>query len=293
MTWSQNLRKRLKSGVFLSRYTTFRIGGKARFFIEPKNVKELTAVIKEARKAKVPYYILGNGSNLLVSDKGINGVVIKLSSPYFKKASFKKNIIDAGAGLNLGQMIEKARNKGLGGCEFLSGIPATVGGAVMMNAGARGDSISGLIKEVKVLDKNGKVGTLGKGKLKFGYRKSNLSQYILLSAKIKLEKRPKGEIGQRISDYLSVRRQTQDTGKPNAGCVFKNPAGDSAGRLIDLCGLKGKRVRDAQVSFRHANFIVNRGRAKAEDVLKLASFVKQRVKERFGVALEEEIKIWQ
>ena len=293
MTWSAGLRRRLKLNISLSKYTTFKVGGRARFFFEPKNTRELISILKESHKLRLACYVIGNGSNLLVSDKGLDAAVIRLSNPYFQRIDFKKNRAEAGSGLTVRHLLEKAKNQGLGGLEFLAGIPGTVGGALVMNAGIKTDSIGSLIKEVKVIDSNNEIRILKGSRLRFAYRKSNLAKYIILSAKFKLIKKSRQQIDQSIRDFLKKRWEAQDVSAFSAGCVFKNPISDSAGRLIDLCGLKGKRIGDAQISGRHANFIINRGRAKAEDILKLIGFVKDRVKEKFGINLEEEIKIWQ
>ncbi|MCM8779619.1 MAG: UDP-N-acetylmuramate dehydrogenase [Candidatus Omnitrophica bacterium] len=292
MIWSTALKKHLKENVPLSKFTTFRIGGKARFFIQPKNIRHLLSVLKQAHNLKVPYYILGNGSNVLVSDEGVDALVIRLSAPSFKKITFRKNIVEAGSGAHLRSLIEQAKNKGLGGCEFLSGIPATLGGALVMNAGIKTASIAELVEEVRVIDRKNRLRILRNRQLKFAYRKSNLSNYVILSVKLKLTEKPKEEITYLINSFLKKRMLSQEPVWYNAGCVFKNPPRHSAGRLIDLCGLKGKRIGDAQVSYKHANFIINRAHATAKDVLALMDLVRNRVKDQFGINLEPEIKIW-
>ncbi|MCM8763115.1 MAG: UDP-N-acetylmuramate dehydrogenase [Candidatus Omnitrophica bacterium] len=292
MTWSQELKSRIKSNVALCRHTTFRIGGPAQFYTEPQDTRELIAILKEARRLRIPYYIIGNGSNILVRDRGVRGIVIKLCRPYFKKINFKANTVEAGAGLGVNQLLDKIRDRGLGGCEFLAGIPATLGAAVVMNAGVKDAWIGECVKEVKILDNHLRIRTLKSNQLRFNYRKSNLEKYIVLGVKLGLKKRPKREIMQRIKNFLKYKKLTQDMSGFSAGCIFKNPRGESAGRLIDLCGLKGKRIGDASVSFKHANFIINRGRAKAKDVLSLMNYIRKRVREKFHIDLEPEIKIW-
>ena len=181
-------------------------------------------------------------------------------------------------------------NKGLGGLEFLAGIPAAVGGALVMNAGGK-TSIGDFVEEVTVLDKDGQIRRLGKKEIIFRYRGSNIEKYIVLGAKLKLEKCDKKEISQKIKKILAEKRQRQELDKPSAGCVFKNPPDDSAGKLIDFSGLKGKKVGDAAVSVKHANFIINAGRATCDDVLKLMDMIKDKVKKDHNIELEPEIKI--
>ncbi|MDD4895102.1 MAG: UDP-N-acetylmuramate dehydrogenase, partial [Candidatus Omnitrophica bacterium] len=185
--------------------------------------------------------------------------------------------------------------RGLSGAEFLAGIPGTIGGALVMNAGIAKDncSIKKLVENVTVMDYNGNIKVLNKKDLKFGYRESGLSKYIILSALLKFNKKSKKHIRDTIKAYLEYRKLTQDLSKPSAGCIFRNPPGNSAGRLIDLCGLKGKKVGKVAVSGKHANFIVNLGNGSASDVLKLAGFIRKRVKNQFNINLIPEIKIWQ
>lgn len=296
-------RGKIKFNESLAGHTTFRIGGPAEFWVEPGDLKELVSVIKAAKKKNIPLFIIGAGSNILGLDTGIKGIVVSLNRGYFKKIEAKKNKILCGAGARLASLVGKARSSNLGGLEFLSGIPGTVGGALAMNAGIserikgiglRVKGIGDLAEEVRVMDYNGDIFTLKKKNLKFDYRSSNLSKYIILNATLKLKKRKRAAIKKNIDEYLSRRMITQDTSYPSAGCVFKNPSlGESAGRLIDLCGLKGKSVGGASVSLKHANFIFNKGNAKSGDVMRLMSLIRRKVKDRFNVELEPEIKIWQ
>lgn len=298
MNWWKSLKGKVKQAEPLKNHTTFRIGGPARFFIEPSDPQDLKLLLGFAKKYNLPVFIIGSGSNLLVNDKGINGVVIRLGAPYFNRLSCKGSYLNAGSGVPLGKVIFFAREHGLSGAEFLAGIPGTVGGALAMNAGTvsrktGARSIQDLVKEVTVMDYSGNIMTLQKKDIKFGYRKSSLSKYIILGANIKLAKADRGKITQRIKEYMGYRKSSQDLSRPSAGCVFKNPAGDSAGRLIDLCGLKGKRVGCACVSLKHANFILNLGRGRAADVIKLMKFVSRKVSAKFNISLTPEIRIWQ
>jgi len=292
MNWRKELKGKVKTLESLSRHTTFQIGGRAEFFIEPRDTSDLKLLITQAKRYRMPVLVIGAGSNILVSDKGIKAIVLHLNSPFFKRTSYGRNYLEVGSGLMLGQLILDAKNHGLSGLEFLAGIPGTVGGALAMNAGAWGRNIADTVQSVSVMDCHGKPKTLAKGKIKFGYRKSSLARYIILSARLRLAKKTKKEINVSIKKSLEYRRTAQDTSAPNAGCIFKNPLGKSAGRLIDLCGLKGEKIGGACVSERHANFILNQDNASSGDVLKLMGLIKKRVKGKFRVTLEPEIKIW-
>lgn len=291
MSWPKNLS--IKINYPLRGQTTFRIGGRARFFCVPKGLEELTALVKAARLNKAPIFSLGAGSNLLVSDKGVEGLVIKLSSAYFKRMAQDDNEIRAGSGARIAQLIKFAQDKSLTGLEFLIGIPGTLGGALSMNAGCWGFCIGDLVKEVEVMTKGGKIKILTQKELKFAYRKSNLANYIILSCRLRLDKGAPAQINNKIRMYLAKRRNLQGLAYPNAGCIFKNPRDNSAGRLIEMCGLKGMNAGGAFISERHANFIINKGSASAKDVLGLMRLVKKEVKAKFNLSLQPEIKIWE
>lgn len=293
MNWWKRLKGKVKLNEPLKEHTTFKIGGPAKFFIEPKDIRNLKLLIISASKYNLPIFILGSGSNILVKDSLLNAVVVRLNSAHFKKISYNNNYLEAGSGLKLNQLISSAAERGLSGLEFLTGIPGTLGGALAMNAGCWGSSISDLLENVTVMDYNGKIKTLDRKNLRFNYRKSNLAKYIILGARIKLNKKNKREIHANLNKYLQARRLSQENILPNAGCIFKNPKpGESAAKLIELCGLKGKKIGNACVSRKHANFILNPNKAKAEDVLKLIALIRKEVKDRFGVSLEPEIKKW-
>lgn len=302
MNWRRGLAKKgifkgLKGKVLsrhpLDKHTTFKIGGRAELFIEPADIADLKLAVTLAKKHKMPIFVIGAGSNLLVSDKGLKGICLRLSSPCFKSASVKGRCLDAGGGLTLRRLIGLAMQRGLSGIEFLAGIPGTVGGALSMNAGGFAKNIGELVEKARVMDYNGQIKNLNRRDLKFRYRRSTLAKYIILSATLKLAKGNKEEIQDNIKRNLVYRKKTQDNSLPNAGCIFKNPPGGYAGRLIELCGLKVKRLGGACVSSRHANFILNRKHAASSDVLKLISLIKKKVKHKFDINLEPEIKIWQ
>jgi len=302
MNWLENLKGKVKKRLLLKQHTTFNIGGPARFYIEPKDSDDLKLLLISAKRDNIPIWVIGAGSNILVNDKGLNGVVVRLNSAAFKKISFRCGLLEVDAGVSLSRLIEFTKKTNLSGAEFLVGIPGTVGGAIIMNAGIcerkngnilliRG--IWDLVSAVKVMDYDGKIKTLEKKDVKFGYRYSNLSKYIVLGASLKLKRDKKRNIKNRIKHYVLCRRLKQDYTHPSAGCVFKNPDGHSAARLIDSCGFKGKRINGAAVSEKHANFILNLGQAKATDVLLLMRLIQRKIKQKFNITLEPEIKIWQ
>lgn len=293
MSLWKNLKCNVKISVPLERYTTFKIGGPAEYFIEPKDALDLKAALTLARLNNLPVLVIGAGSNLLVSDKGINGLVIKLSSAYFKKIRFSDTSIIAGAGCSLARVIADSQKLSLSSLEFLAGIPGTVGGSLVGNAGIAGKNIGDLVEDITLMDYNGIIRKLKKDDVEFGYRYSNITDCVVLDASFKCVKKEKEEIRADIKRYLDGRKKKQDISLPSAGCVFKNPLSThSAGRLIDLCGLKGQRIGDACVSDKHANFIVNMGSAKSEDVAALMGLIRQRVEDKFSVSLEPEIKLW-
>jgi len=292
MLWPKNLNKKIRTKVKLAHLTSFKIGGAAKFFLEAKNIKELQEALIFAKRVGIPVFILGAGSNILVSDSGLDGLVIKLSGKTFKWIHRKGVCLEAGGALKLNQIILYAKNHGLSGLEFLAGIPGTLAGALAGNAGAWGKSIGAQVKDVRVLGYNGKLKLLKAKELKFAYRKSNLSHCVIISAKLKLRKQDKHRVALNIREYLLGRNKTQANHLPSAGCIFKNPDKYTAGRLIDACGLKGELKGGAVISSAHANFILNKGKAKSKDVLFLMDLMQKKVKARFKVNLEPEIRIW-
>jgi len=290
----------VKTNEPLAKYTTFKIGGPADFFVEVEEEEKLLNLIKLLKDLNLPYFILGGGSNLLVADEGFRGTIIKIQNSKFKIQKFdyvkdssgmdnSKFKIICGAGYLLGRLIEKTAKLGLTGLEFAAGIPGTVGGAVRGNAGAWGQAIGDKVKRVKVLTSRGEIKWIEASDCHFSYRQSQFkkTKEIILEVELELEKGNKKEIQEKISQNLAKR--TTQPKEPSAGCIFVNPKPLVAGELIDKCGLKGKRIGDAQISPKHANFIVNLGKAKAAEVIKLIKLIKEKVKEKFGVELEEEI----
>ena len=272
----------------MAKHTTFKIGGPADLFYSARTQEELIKAVKLARENNFPYFILGNGSNLLVKDKGYRGLVIKYQAA---KVFKEKEKIIVEAGMLLSQLIKESVKNGWGGLEFLAGIPGSLGGAIRGNAGAWQKSIGDLVSRVKVLDKNGKTLWLNKNDCRFSYRQSRfkISGEIILAAEFCLPKKEKKEILKLIEEY-TLKRSNQPK-EPSAGCVFINPKPFSAGEMIEDCGLKGKKSRQAQIAESHANFIINLNQAKAKDVLTLMDQIKEKVKTKFGIDLKEEIVI--
>jgi len=276
----------------LAGHTTLRIGPRARFWIEPYSIDDLRALLKEKKFHNIGCLVIGSGSKLLIK-KDID-LAVHLGSPNFKKISIEESEVSAGSGVPLANLIEAASRSNLAGLEPLSGIPATLGGALAMNAGVswpERQEIGNLVQSLEVLDKNGNIKILKNEDFKFGYRSLNLSEFIIISARLKLERRPNSEIRRSIDKFLAYRRRTQDLSGFSAGCIFKNPCRYSAGRLIDKCGFKGKYIGDAVVSKKHANFIINRGNASASDVCALIKLIQKEVYRKFKVRLKPEIKI--
>jgi len=278
----------------LSRHTSFRIGGPAEVWVEPEDLEDLIEVVKYSSTNGIPIFVIGGGNNLLVRDEGIRGIIINLSSNYFKRIDSDRDYgLRAFGGANLAELVEVAQKFGLGGLEFMVGIPGTVGGAVMMNAGCYDKSIGELVWEVRALDREGKVVSLSKEGLNFGYRSSSLGGYIVLEVYLRLEKKAGVEIDKEMGRFREMKAHLDGLDLPNAGSIFKNPDGvtPSSGRLIELSGLKGISFGGAQVWPRHCNFIVNRGDATAKDVLTLIAQIRDKVRSDHGLDLELEIKI--
>ncbi len=275
----------------MSIHTTFRIGGPARFYAGPGDREELAAVIRLCRQEGVPYAVLGNGSNLLVSDKGFDGVVISMEENW-AYAEAEGSCIRAGAGLLLSRAARMAFERSLTGLEFASGIPGTAGGALVMNAGAYGSEIKDVLKHAVVMTPEGGILTLNGEELKLGYRTSCIPdrEYVVLEAVFELKQGEKEAIGERMKELAQKRREKQPLEYPSAGSTFKRPEGCFAGKLIQDAGLRGFQTGGAQVSEKHCGFVINRGGATAEDVIKLCLHVKEQVKLQFGVELEMEVK---
>lgn len=276
----------------MKNHTTFKVGGPARYFVRPADRKELAAVISLCRKADREWFILGNGSNLLVSDKGIDRVVIAMEEG-FGDVRFEGTLVIAGAGILLSRLARTAWDNGLTGLEFAAGIPGTLGGAVVMNAGAYGEEIKDVLEWVRVLNAEGKEEVWPASALGLAYRSSILQEngMIVLEAGLRLLQGDREESKKRMEELAAARREKQPLEYPSAGSTFKRPEGYFAGKLIQDAGLRGKQIGGAQVSEKHCGFVINRENASAQDILDLCTFVAGEVKKQFGVKLELEIKV--
>ena len=275
----------------MKEHTTFRIGGPARFFLKPDTEEELKELLICCREKQLPYFLLGNGSNLLVSDKGFDGAVIQLGEG-FQGIRQEGERLYIKAGTMLGRAAKYAAEAGLGGLEFASGIPGTIGGAIFMNAGAYGGEMKQVVKQVKVMKQDGSCCVLGTEDLAMGYRTSIVKEkgYIVLEVVLELFKRPIEEIQGRMEELKAARKEKQPLEFPSAGSTFKRPEGYFAGKLIMDAGLKGFKVGDAQVAEKHCGFVINRGEASAADVMELVKTVQERVEKQSGVKLELEVQ---
>ena len=292
------LQQSLPSGTVLTgepmaRHTTFRVGGPADVMVLADSGADIQKTVALCREENYPFIILGNGSNVLVRDGGIRGCVILMGEGYSCVVPSGEDAVYAHAGARNNRFAETCMELGLAGCEFISGIPGTIGGAVFMNAGAYGSETSDIVKAVRALDREGNFLELTLEEMGFSYRHSLAAEreMIILGAEFQLKKGNPAEIAARIADLNGRRRDRQPLEYPSAGSVFKRPLGHFAAKLIDDAGLKGARVGDAQVSEKHAGFIINRGAAAAADVLELIRCIQNIVFGMFGVRLETEVRI--
>jgi len=283
---------RVEERALMKRYTSFRIGGLCEMMVFPKNPDELMRVVEYCEQFSLPWRIIGRGSNLLVSDLGLQEVVINLQDGLTGIEQAGPRNVRGQAGARLSRLVKFCQQVGLSGLEWAAGIPGTVGGAIRMNAGAEKKEMGDCLKWVEFFRWPDGTFIRKRDELKLGYRKMELSpKEIILCAEFELHPENPAKIRERIRELLKKRRQTQPVALPSAGSVFKNPPGNFAGRLIEEVGLKGLRNGDAQVSELHANFIVNRGRAKAQQVLELIDIIKEKVKKEKGISLELEIEL--
>ena len=275
----------------MKKHTTFRIGGPAEYLILPQTAEEIADVVKLCRQEEIPWYIVGNGSNLLVADEGVRGVVIQLLRN-FNQIQVEGCQIRMQAGAQNAAVAKRALDASLTGFEFAAGIPGTIGGAVVMNAGAYGGEMKDILKEVTVLDQNGMIRTIPTEELELGYRTSIIARkgYVVLEAVIVLKTGDPKEIKATIDDLKEKRVTKQPLEYPSAGSTFKRPEGYFAGKLIMDAGLRGFSVGGAQISEKHCGFVINKGNATAKDVTELMDETKKIVMEKFGVALEPEVK---
>ena len=283
---------RLMYGVPLADYTSWKVGGPAALMAWPETAKDCSVLLEACRRDRIPYRILGCGTNLLVADTGVEALVINMTGQ--KGVFWQGARVRAEAGASLSNLAAQAGQRELSGLEFGIGIPGSVGGGVLMNAGAYGFQMSDVVRRVEVLTSRGEKKELEAAELGYCYRKSLLQEkgWLVLAAELELTPGDGRKIRSLMRDYLESRRQKQPLELPNGGSVFKNPTGEGAGRFIDQAGLKGLRIGAAQVSPKHANFIVNLGGARAEEIRELIQQVQATVAERFGVELEREVIYW-
>jgi len=288
MSWPNGCMRRQEP---LANHTSFRIGGPAEWFAEPSTQEELVALLREAARMGVPVSVVGGGTNTLAADRGVRGLVVRLGRGFqtlqeLSAAEEPTVLVRCGAGLSTQRLVLLAARLGWGELEALAGLPGRIGGAVVMNAQEIGRWVQG----IRLVSSDGTVSQWSRDQLRFRYRDAALAPGIVMDVLLRVPRVSPAEARERIQRALDYRNSTQDTRLPSAGCAFKNPPGVGAGRLIDQAGLKGSRIGDAQVSFRHANFIVNLGHATCDDVLSLMEHMQRRVFQRFGMRLEPEVR---
>ncbi len=274
------------------KHTTFRVGGNATYFVAPESAEQVKNVIQVCEKNQIPFYVIGNGSNLLVSDEGFSGVILQICSK-MDRYEMKEGKIKVQAGALLTKVANRVSKEGYAGMEFAVGIPGTVGGAVAMNAGAYGGEIKDVITSALVLTKEGEIIRLDKDELNLGYRSSAVveQEYVVLEVEFQLEKGDVEEIKARCNENTRARMEKQPLEYPSAGSTFKRPEGYFAGKLIMDAGMKGYTVGGAQVSEKHCGFVINKGQATARDVVDVITRVQEKVQKIFGVTLETEVKM--
>lgn len=283
----------VKENERMAHHTTIKIGGPADLFVEPKNIDSLKKTMEIVRKYHVPWRAIGRGSNLLVSDEGIEGVVIKLGEG-LDELNIHETEVTVGGGYSLIKLATVISKQGLSGLEFAGGIPGTVGGAVYMNAGAHGSDMSRIVKKAQILFEDGTIEWLTNEQMEFSYRTSVLQKKrkgICVAATLEMKKGNRDEIVAAMQKNKDYRRETQPWNYPCAGSIFRNPLPQYAGQLIEQAGLKGYTIGGAKISEQHANFIVNAGRATAKDVLQLIDYVKKTIHDLYGVSLQTEVEI--
>ena len=282
----------VSENVTLGPKTWYRIGGPARWFIQPRTVEELQESAARCADNDVPIFVLGLGANLLVGDSGVNGAVFKLAEEYWRRVKFEGNLVEVGAGVDIQKLILRTVRQGLAGIECLAGIPGTLGGGIRMNCGGKFGDLGARVTRVQVMDPTGTIFDRLKEDLVFEYRSTNISAPFILGATLELEEEDPERIMKRTKEIWMYKRNSQPLNTKNAGCIFKNPRGLSAGALIDQAGLKGMRVGGAEVSAKHANFIIAHPGCKADDVMKLVKIIREKVWEKNEIHLESEVKIW-
>ena len=276
----------------LAPYSWLRLGGPAQYFAEPTTREELAELVRRSREAELPIRLLGGGSNLLIRDKGVAGLVLQLTAPAFGQISVAENMVTAGGGAKLAHVITHAVREGLAGLEQLVGIPGTVGGALHGNAAGHGGDIGSWTHSATVMTREGEVMNRSREEMRFSYRQSSLDELVVLDAKFKLEPEDSASITRRMQKLWIVKRASQPSGEEDTVALFKSPGGSTAAEMIEAAGMKGTHVGEAEVSERNANFVVAHRGATSADVLKLIELLKEGVSTRMGVDLELQIDVW-
>jgi UDP-N-acetylmuramate dehydrogenase len=293
---AKTVKGEIRRSVPMAQHTSFAVGGEVDLFSLPEDLEDLRAIVRWCRESGVAYFVLGNGTNLLVRDGGIRAMAISLARGFCRIAELEcrseGSMVFAEAGQSLGTLVQFATEKGLSGLEWAAGIPGTVGGALFMNAGAFGGEMKDLVHSVRILDQEGNLAEWSGGSIRFGYRRIDLPEGgVILSGTFRLQAESSRGVKSRVQEILRRRMDKQPAHLPSAGSIFKNPQGLAAGRLIEESGLKGSRIGNAQVSEKHANFIVNLGGASARDISGLIAHVQGRVLQEKGIRLEMEIQV--
>ncbi|UCE48941.1 MAG: UDP-N-acetylmuramate dehydrogenase [Phycisphaerales bacterium] len=276
----------------LAKRTWYGLGGPADYFIRPNNIEQLTEVVQKCNENGIRMYVMGFGSNLLVSDAGVRGAVIKLEAKQFAQVEFGEREVTAWAGAELSKLVLTCVEKGLSGVEALTGIPGSVGGAIKMNAGGNFGDFGAAVETVCLMDSTGGIFDKSKPELEFDYRRTNITAKFILNARLKLNAGDPEQIMRTVKEIWIYKKNSQPLNTKNSGCIFKNPRGISAGALIDRADLKGMKIGGATVSEKHANFIIAETGCTSSDVVKLIETIKKTVKEQFDVELEHEIEVW-
>ncbi|MHC4695240.1 MAG: UDP-N-acetylmuramate dehydrogenase [Planctomycetota bacterium] len=292
MNWWNDFADDLERDAPLGRLTWFKLGGRARYMYRPRDPDSLARLVVRAAGQHIPVRVLGAGANVLVSDDGFDGVVVRLDQPEFRRVQWHEAGATVGGGVDLMPLAKECCTLGLAGMECMAGIPATVGGAVKMNAGGRFGEFGDVVREVDLLRSDGAFETWSHDRIGFGYRRTRLQDGIVLSARLEFAEDDPDRVRQTFDEYFDYKSRSQPLKDSSAGCIFKNPKGRSAGALIDRAGLKGVGCGQAYVSDRHANFIVTGKGATASDVLRLVDLIRERVHRLFGALLELEVDVW-
>jgi UDP-N-acetylmuramate dehydrogenase len=288
----EGLEEAVTENVPLAPYTWYKIGGPARYFVRPRTVEELQEASRRCIEGQIPIYVLGLGANLLVGDAGVDGAVFRLDQEHWRKVKYGKAGVEVGSGVDMQRLVLRTCRQGLAGIECLAGIPGTIGGGIRMNAGGKFGDIGAVVTKVQVMSDDGTLFERYKDDLVFDYRSTNISARFILSAHIELEQDDPDRIMKKTKEIWMFKRNTQPLNTKNCGCIFKNPRGLSAGALIDQAGLKGMRVGGAEVSEKHANFIVAHPGCLADDVMKLVKIIREKVYDKNQIHLESEVQIW-